>query len=115
MRLVRHWKEVFDPSNEFIFLRRMKLGVAGHEYVNGGDPVTDEIRAVLGEHRLKVWWTARAIGSRDYAVSIGIVPASKVSPKVRPTGRGWFEVTLPDGSLRKVRGREAAEQLLQVT
>jgi len=110
MKFTRHWKEVFDPSNEFIFLKKLKLGIPGHEVVAPGDAMADEVRATLGEHRLKVWWNARVIGSREYAVAAGIVPAEM---RVRPTGRGWFEVTLPSGGIKKVRGREQAEKLLQ--
>lgn len=112
MKVVRHWKEVFDPTGEFIFIKRMKLGIPGHEFVSPGDALTPEVRAKLGDHRLKVWWDARVIGSRDYAIAIGIVPAV-VPQKIRSTGRGWFEVAMPDGSVKKVRGREHAEQLLQ--
>lgn len=112
MKFTRHWKEVFDPTNEFIFLKKLKLGVPGHEVVAPGDAMADEVRATLGEHRLKVWWNARVIGSREYAIAAGIVPQEVAKSRVRPTGRGWFEVELPDGSIRKIRGRESAEQLL---
>lgn len=114
-RFVRHWKEVFDPTATMIFIKRMKLGIAGAETVAPGDLVTEHIRTTLGAHRLKVWWDARVIGSRDYAIEIGVL---KDEPKIREMpiiarGRGWFDVTLRDGTVRKVRSREVAEKLLQ--
>ncbi len=114
-RYVRHWKEVFDPENDFVFLKRAKLGgVCGVHDVVPGDPMTKEMAAVLGSHRLKVWWEARFIGTAEYAVAVGMakqLPRTNMEA-VQATGRGWFAVTLPDGSTKKVRGRRAAEELL---
>jgi len=111
MRIVRHWKDVFDPTSDFVFIKRMKLGLPGHEVVQAGDAVTGAMKHALGRERLKIWWTARVIGTREYAIGIGINPSAP-DLKIRPTGRGWFEVAMADGTVRKVRGRESAEQLL---
>jgi hypothetical protein len=114
-RYVRHWKERYEPGAPLIFLKRLNLGVEGHETVSPGDDVTPAIRKVLGEHRLKVWWNARVIGSKEYAIGIGLIPEPKaaepVPERIAPVGGGWFEVRLTDGTLKRVRGKEPALKL----
>jgi len=111
-RIVRHWKETFDETERFVFIKRLRLGLPNHPWVFPGDPLTDDIRSHLGSHRLKVWWEARVIASVDYAITLGLYKQPEPEREITPTGRGWFQVRLADGTVQKVRGREAAEKLL---
>ena len=58
---LRHWKQHFAADADLIFSRRMKLGICGVETVNPGDPVTDEMKAILGRNRLRMWWESKVI------------------------------------------------------
>jgi hypothetical protein len=52
------------------------------------------------------------IASVDYAITLGLHKQPEPEREITPTGRGWFQVRLADGTVQKVRGREAAEKLL---
>lgn len=60
MAKMRHWKQRFTPGAKMIFRKRLVINAAGVETVEPGDPVTDELRALLG-HRLPRWWEAGLI------------------------------------------------------
>ena len=109
----RHWREVFDETDEFVFIKPLRLHFGDVEQVAPGDPVTPEMKKAFGPGRLKAWWKARVIGTVTYATHLGI-EARRKSPIVA-VGQGWFEVKLLDGTTRKVRGRKAAERLLGAT
>lgn len=55
---IRSWKERWDPQAEFVFAKRLKLGLADQPVVMPGDPV-DKVQFSL--QRLRRWWTAGAI------------------------------------------------------
>jgi hypothetical protein len=117
-RFVKHWRDVWEPESDFVFLRKLaNFSLDPRGYVLPGDPVTPEIRAALGEERLRVWWKGRTVATKDYAIQVGI-RQSKSAPETAQytaTGRGWFQVRLADGTIQKVRGRENAEKLLAKT
>ena len=118
-RYVRSWKEHWNPEAPLIFLKRLKLGVPGHEVVAMGDPVTPAIRKHLGNRRLHIWWDARFVGSRDYAIAVGLVDAptttvgATLPPNVKALKGNWYDVKLSSGIMRKVRGLEAALKVSQ--
>lgn len=69
-RFIRHWKERYTKGMPLIFIRDVRLD--GKRLMKAGDPVTPELRAELGEHRMKMWWAAKRVGCATMAV----VPAS---------------------------------------
>jgi hypothetical protein len=69
-RFVRHWKERFTKGMPLVFTKRVRLDA--NRICEPGTPVTDEMRAELGEHRLRLWWTARVVGSATHAIAVGI-------------------------------------------
>lgn len=71
-RYFRHWKERFKAGMPLIFIRRVRLDA--NRTMNPGDPVTPELRAELGEHRMKMWWTAKRLGCPER--SVVTVPAA---------------------------------------
>lgn len=106
MNQVRHWKQTFDPRADFVFRKRMVLNCCGVDTTAPGDPVTDELRQAFGNHRLKVWWRG---GFIELAPEREDAPDEEI--QVTATGKGWFTVTYPDGTTKRVRGREKAEAL----
>lgn len=82
-RLVRSWKERWDPKAPLVFLRHRKLGLAGVDTVKPGDPVTEEMRKALG-NRLRVWWESKFVGRADKVIRKGEPKSAPVSPAPRP-------------------------------
>lgn len=62
----RHWKQRWNPDAEFVFLKRLKLGIEGHEFVQPGDPVPKAHPLI--RNRLRRWWAAEIIGLADFEV-----------------------------------------------
>lgn len=91
-----------------------------------GDPVTDEIVAALGRHRLKMWWEAGYIELAEYeapkphalqleeqhAIGNCLDGPELPAEAIVHTGGGWYDVTFPDGSTERVHGKKRAEKLL---
>jgi hypothetical protein len=112
---VRHWKQRWDPKAPLIFIRRMRLGVAGHDVVYPGDDVTPEIVAALGRHgilRLKRWWEAGYLAIKGWKSPDELRRERQAGPRAEHVGSGWFNVTMLDGTVQKVRGQAAADELL---
>lgn len=107
MSKMRHWKQRFDASAELIFSRNMKLGIAGQEVVKRGDVVSIATKRKLGRSRLQRWWNA---GFLELAV---VTPEKKVVDPIEDIGGGWFQVTLADGSKRKIQGRSNAVLMVE--
>ena len=95
MKLTRHWKQVFDPDADFIFLKKMG------EY-SVGDTVPKDI---CSGHRAKVWWRGGFIGLKDWDYEKG-KPTS--GPKYTALGAGWYQ--LADGT--RVRGKKELAKAL---
>lgn len=142
MSQLRHWKQRWNPTADLVFTKRMRLGLTAEvPFVNAGDPVPKD-HPRLNRARLKRWWDAGYLAlanwvdpmeaRRKAAVLDGdgpevFDPRAKgtvvLDPRIdmvqpldshfRHTGRGWFEVTLPDGTTQKVRGQAAALALLE--
>lgn len=129
---VRHWREKWDLNADMVFTRHFRLGLCGQEWANPGDPVTPAMRKALGPQRLRTWWHARYIGLREWLVGVEL-PAPKVKPKRRhpvsqlapvpewarrtdvrvvPGKAWWYQVTLPDGTQRRVQGKAKLRELL---
>lgn len=100
-RIVRHWKQKFDPSASFIFTRGTKLE-DGLALV--GSTVPEYLR--LKSHRMKIWWNANRIALRDWDYALGI-PKEPELP-YDSLGGAWF--LFPDGE--KVHGKKALEAKL---
>lgn len=93
-----------------MFLKRVQL-FPDRPALEPGDPVTEEVAQTLGAHRLKIWWHARMIGQRKFVV---FEPdPEKVKPGMIHLGAGWYDVTRPDGSTARIRGKKEAEALLE--
>tara|TARA_R110000803_G_scaffold20201_5_gene52232 strand:- start:11840 stop:12253 length:414 start_codon:yes stop_codon:yes gene_type:complete len=112
MAKVRHWKQKWDPEAPLVFRKRLLLnGVQ----VGPGTVVTKEIRSALGEdefsqqRRLKLWWDSGYLEIQNWGLDVK--PAEE-TPQIVEGKRGWFKVTLADGSTKNVRGRQVAEALL---
>ncbi len=58
---MRHWKQRYSFDANLIFTRTMKLGICGVPVVHAGDPVTPEMKSILGRNRLKLWWETKRI------------------------------------------------------
>lgn len=97
-RIVRHWKQQFDPNARFIFIRPMQLegrvAQAGEEVPEG----------LLSPLKLKVWWRAHMIALRDWDYEKGCPK----DPDYSVIGYGWYQLT--DG--RKVHGKKKLEEAL---
>lgn len=119
MSKLRHWKDHWDPTAKLEFRKRMKLGIEGHDYVNGGDPVTQKIIDGLGkhaQHRLKLWFEAGFVATRNFRAPDEVKAMREGRPAGTPiepehTGRGWYLVTGPDGKQHRVRNQEPAIRL----
>lgn len=114
MSRIRHWKERWDPKADMVFNRY--LTVMGVE-VKPGDPVSAELRAKLGPHRLKIWWTAGTVRLATF-VPNPKPAAKKPAPKpqlevgIYPKKKDQWLVVAPNGVKRLVKGEEAAKALL---
>ena len=112
----RHWKQHWDPSADFVFLRRLRMdGGSVPNFVLPGDPVTDEMRERMGLARLRRWWDARAIGLAEFdPTTRSRKPESTETPAagIAHTGRGWYTVTFADGETKRVRGESQAREEL---
>lgn len=138
MSRIRHWKQRFDPSADFVFTKRRHLGLdPENPWVNPGDPVPKE---QLGVHRLKTWWRARYIALADWVSPNERNRVGGVAPKVETVGRengpevfvpldpkarliilpagitsrgrGWYAVELGEGKVKKVRHLDKAKAAL---
>jgi len=116
---IRHWKQHWDPTADFVFLKRLRMGDnPDNPFVLPGEPVTAEMRAKMGEARVKRWWEAQVIGRADWDLSTPGSPREKVAEEMKPQGsitpgkRGWFLVTFPDGTQKNFRGEAKAKAAL---
>lgn len=111
MSKLRHWKERWDPHADLVFLK--SLLVMGERKV-AGDPVTNKIRQKLGLHRLKKWWEAGylALAPKKKEKKAKPPEGLAANPRVQPAGRGWYEVTLADGTRKKARKKDLEALLL---
>jgi hypothetical protein len=112
-RHVRHWREKWSPDAELVFTRRLKLGLDPKKpWVNPGDPVTEKLRDQLGIRKLRTWWNARAVGLKEWAIE---KPQAEevLAGSISVIGGGWYQVTLPDGTEHRVRGKKQAQALLK--
>jgi hypothetical protein len=72
-RFVRHWKERFRKGMPLVFTKRVRLDA--NRTFEAGAAVPDDVRKELGEHRLRLWWEARVVGSATAAIAVGLKPA----------------------------------------
>lgn len=125
MSQCRHWKQRFDVGAKMIFRKSRKLGLCGVERCEPGMPVTEEMKEVLGRHRLKMWWESGMLEllaeapvpspDEDPAApdDSGDSPEEPLEPgSMKHTGGGWYDVVLPDGSKQRIRGKKNAQALL---
>jgi hypothetical protein len=118
---VKHWREKFDPSAELVFTKTFTLGLPNQRVAEAGQIVSPEVREQIGEQRLKMWYRSRFIGMAEQRIlpeqaekaPQPIEPAPVEEPgSMTHTGGGWYEVTLPSGETRRVRGKAKAKALL---
>ena len=102
MRIVRHWKQKFNPTADFIFMRGMQLE-EGFALV--GSDVPEYLRSQA--HRMQIWWDANLIALKNWDYDKG-VPTDPEAPAYESLGGAWF--LFPDG--KKVHGKKALEAKL---
>jgi len=102
MRIVRHWKQEFDPAGPFIFTREMQLESGK---VPAGSDVPEDLAA--DGHRMKVWWKGGRIALKNWDYELG-VPKAADEPLYEDRGGAWF--LFKDGT--KVHGKKALEAKL---
>lgn len=66
-RVLRHWKQKWDPRAEFVFTRRVRVGPAKAPWAAAGSPVDKALYARL----LKKWWKAGLIAIKDWTPARG--------------------------------------------
>lgn len=114
---IKHWREKFDPSAELVFTKTFVLGLPNQHKAEAGEIVSPEVREQIGERRLKLWYRSRFIGMAEHRILPRRQAPKEPSPVEGPgsmthTGGGWYEVTLPDGQTKRVRGKAKAKALL---
>lgn len=120
MSILRHYKQRFDPDAEFVFRKNRKLGLCGVALCHKGMPVTQEMKDTLGKHKLRNWWDAGLIELATKQESVEQENVDKdhnlggpaMGPAMKHMGAGWYEVTLEDGTVERVRGKKNAEDFL---
>jgi len=108
MRIVKHWKQVFNENGPFIFTRSMQLE-------DGRCMVGDDVPSYLSDnkHRMKMWWQADRIALKNWSYPEAR-PMTKSEVEARDVsvyadlGGAWF--LFPDGE--KVHGKKALEAKL---
>ena len=85
-RFIRHWKERYTKGMPLIFIRDVRLD--GERMAKAGDPVTPELRAELGEHRMKMWWQAKHLGCATLAVVPELKQPVRKEEKPKPGKKG---------------------------
>lgn len=109
MSKLRHWRERWDPHADLIFLKNLLIE---GERKKSGDPVTKKIRQKLGLHRMKKWWEAGYLALAPEKKKVKPLEGLAAHPRVKLAGRGWYEVTLLDGTTKKARKKELEALLL---
>jgi len=69
---MRHWKQRYSFDADLIFSRTMKLGICGVAVVKPGDPVTEEMKRILGRNRLRLWWESKRIELARFDGDLGV-------------------------------------------
>lgn len=106
MSTLRSWKERWHPDAEFVFAKRLKMGLDPEKpWVLPGDPVDKNL---FGLSRLRRWWEARVI--RLAKPDVNPQP-EKVGRIVRLTNTVW-EVRRPGRDPQRVDSRGEADRLL---
>lgn len=110
-RIVKHWKQVFNPAGPFIFTRSMQLE-------EGRCSVGDDVPSYLSDnkHRMEIWWKADRIALKNWnypearPMTFDEVEARDEAnaPPYANLGGAWF--LFPDGE--KVHGKKALEAKL---
>jgi hypothetical protein len=95
---MRHWRQQFNRNAEFIFTRSYSMD--GDTVLPAGSVVPAEVKADLS--KLRALWHARRIE---------LAPTQKATAK--HLGGGWYEVVKQDGTVEKVHGRQARDQLME--
>ena len=102
---MRSWRERWDPDAEFVYNKRLKLGLdPENPWVQPGDPVD---KLAIGIRRLHRWWDAGMIRldkERDNAPKPTIV---RLTEKC-------FEVRVPGKKIIRVGNKQEADSLLRM-
>jgi len=110
-KVIKHWKQVFDPNGPFIFTSSMQLE-------EGRCSVGDDVPDYLAQdrHRMSIWWKADRIALKnwDYDKGVPMTPLQvherdeAEAPLYEDRGGAWF--LFKDGT--KVHGKKALEAKL---
>lgn len=101
-RVVKHWKQKFDPAGPFIFTRSLMLE-------NGRCSVGEDVPEYLSKdkHRMRMWWKADRIALKNWDYDKG-VPIEAEAPLYKELGGAWYEFA--DGT--KAHGKKQLEAKL---
>ncbi len=107
-RIVKHWKQVFNPQGPFIFTRSLMLE-------GGRCAVGDDVPEYLSsnKHRMSMWWKADRIALKNWDYEKGVLMAdedikARDVPLYKKLGGAWY--LFPDGS--KAHGKKQLEAKL---
>ncbi len=111
VRIIKHWKQVFNENGPFIFTRSMQLE-------EGRCAVGDNVPSYLADnkHRMKFWWKANRIALKNWNYHKGVpmteeeIVARDVAeaPLYEELGGAWF--LFQDGT--KAHGKKQLEAKL---
>ena len=94
---MRNWKERWDPEAEFVYNKRLKMGLdPENPWVMPGDPVD---KLALGIRRLHRWWDAGTI-------RLDVERAEAPKPMILRITSKCFEVRVPGRSEERRVGKE---------
>ena len=101
---MRNWKERWDPNAEFVFNKRLKLGLdTENPWVLPGDPVDKE---ALGICRLHRWWDAGMI-------SLDKESDNTPKPHIMRITQRCFEVRVPGKKILRFGTKQEADASLR--
>lgn len=111
IRKLRHWRQQFEPSAEFVFRRPVLWGET--QYMPG-----DKVPPSLQENtkKLRLHWEARSIELAEFDEPRGVTKSKENGdlPDYVTQCGSWYHVDMPDGETMKVQGRANLEELLSV-
>lgn len=112
----------FDPSKSLAASKRMTLhGVI----LEVGDPITEELKTLLGPRRLRQLYENRRIAFQLDQINKTVAPIpSSVEPEpirksedppgtVTPLGGSWFDVVDNNQELQKINGKKRLKSFLR--
>ena len=105
--MLRDIKQVYKPDAPMVMLRSIKWG--GKDY-HPGDPIPKGLRSNPAG-KLRLFWSSGVIQRADWD-PMDRQHKKMTKPLVQMAKAGWYTVSWPDGSVKKVRGKAELDKLL---